>query len=150
MDNVELAKDGGGIRGQDHLLQMVDDNLVAAIGAQRGLDRRRDGPACVDIAQDGAIFGVVAGDKSVRGWWSRGERGGGMVGWLAHGGAELRQGTEQKSIKAAHSLVVALLEQAGVRRVRYVERHDGLLGEVQNSFGGVVVVFLANLLLEAP
>lgn len=39
---------------------MVDDQLIPAIGPQRGLDGAGDGPAGVDVAQDGAIFGVVA------------------------------------------------------------------------------------------
>ena len=30
MDNLELANDSGGIVGHEELLQMVDDNLVAA------------------------------------------------------------------------------------------------------------------------
>jgi hypothetical protein len=39
---------------------MVDDDLVAAIGAQGCLDGRRDGPAGVDVAQNSSIFRVVA------------------------------------------------------------------------------------------
>ena len=39
---------------------MVDDNFVAAIGAKRGLYCLRDRTACFDIANDGAIFGLVA------------------------------------------------------------------------------------------
>lgn len=31
--NVEFAQDRGRVRGQNHLLQVVDDNLIAAIGA---------------------------------------------------------------------------------------------------------------------
>lgn len=56
MHNVELAEDGGGVGGEDHLLQVVDDDLVAAVGAQRRLDGRGDGSAGVDISEDGAIF----------------------------------------------------------------------------------------------
>lgn len=64
MHDVELAQDGGGVGGEDHLLEMVDDDFVAAVGAERGLNGRRDGAAGVDVAVDGSIFGVVA--------WGRG------------------------------------------------------------------------------
>ncbi len=60
VDDVELAQDRGGVRGEDHLGQVVDDDLVAAVGAERGLDGLGDGSAGVDVAKDGAIFGVVA------------------------------------------------------------------------------------------
>lgn len=39
---------------------MVDDNLVPAIGAERGLHGGGYGAAGVDVAQDGAIFGIIA------------------------------------------------------------------------------------------
>jgi hypothetical protein len=45
---------------------VVDDNLVAAIGSERGLNRLGNRPAGIDVANDCSIFGVVAG-----------------VGWLA-------------------------------------------------------------------
>lgn len=60
MDDIEFAEDGGGVGGEDHLLQMVDDDLVAAIRTQRGLDGRGYGTAGVDVAQNGSIFGIVA------------------------------------------------------------------------------------------
>lgn len=56
MDDIELAEDRGGVGGEDHLLQVVDDDLVAAVGAQRRLDGGRDGAAGVDIPQHGSIF----------------------------------------------------------------------------------------------
>lgn len=61
MHDFELAKDGCGVVGEDHLLQVVDDNFVAAEGAKGGLYRRGDGAAGVDVAEDGAILGVIAG-----------------------------------------------------------------------------------------
>lgn len=60
MDDIELAEDGGSVGGEDHLLEMVDDDFVAAIGAKRGLDGGRDCAACIDVAEDSAIFRVVA------------------------------------------------------------------------------------------
>ena len=60
MDNFEFAEDGGSVVGQDHFLQVVDDEFVAAIGAQGGLHSTGDGAAGVDIASHGAIFCVVA------------------------------------------------------------------------------------------
>lgn len=63
VDDVELAQDRGGVGGEDHLGQVVDDDLVAAVGAERGLDGLRNGSAGIDVAEDGAIFGVVAVKK---------------------------------------------------------------------------------------
>lgn len=60
MDDIEFAKNGSGVGGQDHLLEVVDDDLVAAVWSQRGLDRRRYGATSVDVAQDGSIFGIIA------------------------------------------------------------------------------------------
>ena len=45
---------------------MIDDDLVATIGPERGLNGLSNCPAGVDVANDGSIFGVVA-----------------VVGWLA-------------------------------------------------------------------
>jgi hypothetical protein len=44
---------------------MVDDNLVAAIGAKRGLNSGRNRSAGVDIAKYSTIFGVVAIEKEI-------------------------------------------------------------------------------------
>jgi hypothetical protein len=44
---------------------MVDDNLVATVGAERGLHGLGNIAACLDVANDGTILGVVAG-----GWFS--------------------------------------------------------------------------------
>lgn len=60
MDDIQLAEDGGRIGGEDHLLQVVDDDFVAAVGTQRGLCGLRDSLAGFDVADDGAIFSVVA------------------------------------------------------------------------------------------
>lgn len=62
MDNIELAEDGSGVGGQDHLLQVVDDDLVAAVGSQGGLHGLRDSLAGFDVTDNGSIFGVVAGN----------------------------------------------------------------------------------------
>lgn len=60
MDDIEFAEDGGSIRGDDHLLQMVNDDLIAAVGTEGCLDGGCDGSAGIDVAEDGAIFRVVA------------------------------------------------------------------------------------------
>jgi hypothetical protein len=39
---------------------VVDDDLVSAVGTQRGLDGGGDCPAGFDVAQDSAIFSVIA------------------------------------------------------------------------------------------
>jgi len=39
---------------------MVDDDLVAAIGAQGGQDGTRNSLAGFDVTDDGSIFGIVA------------------------------------------------------------------------------------------
>lgn len=61
MDDVEFTEDGRGVGGKDHFLQMVDDDFVTAVGTERGLDGLRDCLTGFDVADDGAIFGVVAG-----------------------------------------------------------------------------------------
>jgi hypothetical protein len=66
VDNVELSEDGGGVGCEDHLLEMVDNDLVAAIGAEGGLDGRGDGSAGIDVPQDGAIFSIVARERKRR------------------------------------------------------------------------------------
>lgn len=60
MHDIQLPKDSGRIVRQDHLLQVVDDDFVAAVGAEGALDCLGYGAAGVDVAQDGAVFGVVA------------------------------------------------------------------------------------------
>lgn len=66
MHDLELPQYRRRIRGEDHFLEVVDDDLVAAIGPERGLNGLGNGPAGVDVANDCSIFGVVA-----------------VVGWLA-------------------------------------------------------------------
>lgn len=113
MDDVELAQNGGGVRGEDHLGEVVDDDFVAAVGAERGLDGRGDGAAGVDVAVDGAIFGVVAGGESLV--W-------GLERCLEVPGKV--QGYVDR--EGAYGLpIIALLEQVGVWGARNVERHDG-------------------------
>lgn len=65
MDDVKLAQNGGRVGGEDHLLEVVDDDFVAAIWTQGGLDGGGDCAAGVNVAVDGAIFGVVAKDTGV-------------------------------------------------------------------------------------
>lgn len=104
MNDIELAEDRGGVGGQDHLLEMIDNDLVATVGTKRGLNRRGDGTAGLDVAQNGAILGIVARFAvSI------------LVAKLpsAHDGGV----TEL-------SPVVALFEKALVGRVGDVERHD--------------------------
>jgi hypothetical protein len=38
---------------------VVDHEFVAAVGSKGGLDGAGDGAAGVDVAEDGAIFGIV-------------------------------------------------------------------------------------------
>ena len=45
---------------------MVDDDFVAAEGAERGLHRRGDGSTGVDVPEYGSIFGVIANGGGVR------------------------------------------------------------------------------------
>ncbi len=73
MDDVQLAEDRRRVRGEDHLLQVVDDDLVAAVGAERGLHGLGDGPARFDVAEDGAIFGLVAVRCRALVWCTTGE-----------------------------------------------------------------------------
>jgi hypothetical protein len=58
--HLELPQYCRRIRGQDHLLEVVDDDLVATVGTQRGLYRLGNRPAGIDVANDGAILSVVA------------------------------------------------------------------------------------------
>ncbi len=60
MDDIELVEDGGGVGGEDHFLEVVDDDFVAAIGTEGGLHGLGDGSTCFDVAYDGAVFGIVA------------------------------------------------------------------------------------------
>jgi hypothetical protein len=61
--DIELAENRGGIVRENHLLQVVDDDLVAAIGSERCLYGRGDGSAGVDVADDGAIFSIIASEE---------------------------------------------------------------------------------------
>lgn len=63
MHDVEFSEDGGGVRGQDHFLQVIDDDLVEAVRAERGPHRRGDGEAGLDVTNYGAVFGFVAGGR---------------------------------------------------------------------------------------
>lgn len=60
MDDIQLAQNTRSVRRKDHLLQVVDDDFVAAVGTQRGLDGLGNGLAGFDVADDGSIFGIVA------------------------------------------------------------------------------------------
>lgn len=110
MDNLEFAEDGSGIVGENHLLQMVDDNLVAAIRSKGCLHSAGDLAASVDVANDSAILCVVATGicQSVLAL---------VGGWLV-----CSSRAERRSL-----LLVAGLEQAGVRCTGDSERHADLL-----------------------
>lgn len=58
--NIQLAENRRSIRGQNHLLQVVDDDLVAAVRTQGSLHRAGDSLASLDVTNNGSIFGVVA------------------------------------------------------------------------------------------
>jgi hypothetical protein len=77
---------------------VVYDNLVTAIGSQRGLNGLGNGTAGVDVANNSAIFSVVA-----------------VVGWLAV--------RTKRSWVESVILLVAVLEEARIRGVGYRERH---------------------------
>jgi len=61
MNHIQLPQDGCGIIREDHLLQMVDDDLITTIRTQRCLDGLGDCSTRVDISQNGTIFALVAG-----------------------------------------------------------------------------------------
>ncbi len=61
MYDIKFAEDSGSVVRENHFLEVVDDDLVAAIGSEGGLDSGSDRSARVYVAQDSAIFGVVAG-----------------------------------------------------------------------------------------
>lgn len=58
MHDIQLAQDGRRVGRQNHLLEVVDDDLVAAIWTQGRLDGLRDGAAGFDVADHGAVFGI--------------------------------------------------------------------------------------------
>lgn len=93
MYDFEFAEDGRRVVCENHLLQVVDDNLVASIGAERCLNGGSNGTARVDVADDGAIFCVVAVFMSV----------------CAH----------SRGVLQLNELLVASFEESRVGRVRY-------------------------------
>lgn len=60
MNNIQFTEDGGSIGGQNHLLQVVDDDLVAAVRTQGSLNSAGDSLAGLDVTNDSSILGVVA------------------------------------------------------------------------------------------
>src|SRR5690242_9458458 len=98
--NLEFPQYCGSVGGKDHLLQVVDDDLIAPKGTKGGLNSLGNRSAGIDVANDGAILSVVA-----------------VVGWLAEHTCG-RVGSKS-------SLLVTLLEQPRVRGVGYRERHVG-------------------------
>jgi hypothetical protein len=94
MYNLKLSQYRRRIRGQNHFLEVINHDFVTTIGPKRGLDGLGNRPACVNVADNGSIFSVVA-----------------VVGWLAiyavHGGV------------MAGLLLVALLEETGIWGVGY-------------------------------
>lgn len=59
VNNIQFAQNARSVRRKDHLLQMVDDDFVAAVGTQRCLDSLGDGLAGLDIADNSTIFGIM-------------------------------------------------------------------------------------------
>lgn len=116
---------------------MVDDNLVAAIGAKRGLNSGRNRSAGVDIAKYSAIFGVVAIGKEIDL----------LVGFTKTSFADCcdhesgickeasKEAGSYQHKEGSNSLVIALLEQARVGGVGDIERH---LRRPQRSGGDVL------------
>lgn len=51
--DLELAHDCGGVGGDKELLEVVDDHLVAAVGAKRGAGDGHEVPGGLDVAVDG-------------------------------------------------------------------------------------------------
>ncbi|KAI3488849.1 hypothetical protein L1887_47048 [Cichorium endivia] len=51
MHHVELANDGGGVRGDKEPLEVVDDHLVASVGTERGAHDLRELVDRLDVAQ---------------------------------------------------------------------------------------------------
>ena len=66
MHDLKLAQDGSRIGGEDHLREVVDDELVAAVGAEGGLDGLADGAAGIDVADYGAVVSIVAVSMRVK------------------------------------------------------------------------------------
>ena len=60
VDDIEFSEDSGRIGGEDHLLKMVDDDLVPTIWAQRCLYRLCDRTTRIDVPKNRSIFGFVA------------------------------------------------------------------------------------------
>lgn len=58
--DVELVEDGGCVRGEDHFLEVINDDFVAAIGTEGGLNCLGDCSTCFYVPYDGAVFGIVA------------------------------------------------------------------------------------------
>lgn len=69
MNNFQLTEDCSGVRCENHLLQVVDNNLVAAIRTKRRLDGLGDGLAGLDVANDSTIFGVMAKNYQLGLWF---------------------------------------------------------------------------------
>jgi hypothetical protein len=60
VNNIQFTENGRSVGGQDHLLQVVDDDLVAAIGTQGSLNGAGDGLAGLDVADNSSILRVMA------------------------------------------------------------------------------------------
>ena len=107
VNDVELTEDGSGIRSQDHLLQVVDDDLVAAVGAQGGLDGLRDGLAGLDVPDDGSVFGIVA-ELSAR------VLAGAKLSWLRRADKEVGLRWDVHRLPILHLPLVPRLEETGL------------------------------------
>lgn len=86
---------------------MVDDDLVAAVGAQGGLDGLRDGLAGLDVPDDGSVFGIVA-ELSAR------VLAGAKLSWLRRADKEVGLRWDVHGLPILHLPLVPRLEETGL------------------------------------
>ena len=60
MHDLKLAEDSSRVGCEDHLGEVVNDELIPAIGPEGGLDGLADGAAGIDVADYSAVLSVVA------------------------------------------------------------------------------------------
>jgi len=97
MYDIEFSEDRDSIVCEDHLLQVIDDDFVAAIRTEGSLYGGSDGSARINVAQDCAVFGIVA--------------------------VVLLDPIFCAVVRGTSSLLVAWLEQPAVGGVGYRQRH---------------------------
>lgn len=64
MHDLQLPQNRSSIRREDHLLQMIDDDLVAAEGSEGRQHGRGNGATSIDIANDGAVLARIPADTT--------------------------------------------------------------------------------------